>query len=222
MDAILLAAGNSRRMGAGVDKQTVRIGGKPAMVISLERLLSHPAIDRVIVTSQVGNLDNVRSLLGDYRLDQHCVVVAGGASRQESVRCGLAEVISERVLVHEGARPLIDDALIERVVVTPGDAVVPTIEVPFTVAVGGVTMTGELDRSTLHNIQLPQAFDTAVLRLAHEEAAATDETATEDSMLVFRRGHEVVFVQGSQRNIKITIPEDLQVAESLIFGEQEN
>ena len=147
-------------MGAGIDKQLVRIGGKPVMVFSLERLLRHPAIGRVIVVTHESNIDSVRSLLVHYRLSGSCEVIAGGASRQESVVCGLAAVKSDRVIVHEGARPLIDDALIERVVAASGDAVVPTVEVPFTVAIGGETMTSELDRSTLHNVQLLQAFDT--------------------------------------------------------------
>ena len=220
MDAILLAAGTSSRMGAGIDKQLVRIGGKPVMVFSLERLLRHPAIGRVIVVTHESNIDSVRSLLAHYRLSGSCEVIAGGASRQESVVCGLAAVKSDRVIVHEGARPLIDDALIERVVAASGDAVVPTVEVPFTVAIGGETMTSELDRSTLHNVQLPQAFDTDALRSAHAAAADGGETATEDSALVFRQGGRVVFVAGSSRNIKITYPEDLVVAEQLIFGDE--
>ena len=80
-------------------------------------------------------------------------------------------------------------------------------------------MESELDRSLLHNVQLPQVFTTDVIRKAHERAMENGETATEDSVLVHRMGYEVVFVQGSQRNLKITYPEDLVIAETLIFGE---
>jgi 2-C-methyl-D-erythritol 4-phosphate cytidylyltransferase len=219
MDAILLAAGSSRRMGSEIDKQLVRLGGKPVMIFSLERLVNHAGLSRVIVTSAKDNLDDITELLEDYHLSSHCVVVEGGSTRQESVVEGLKQVTSERVLIHEGARPLIDNELIDRVLAVTADCAVPTIQIPFTVAVGGSTMENELDRSLLHNVQLPQVFNTDVIRKAHERAMENGETATEDSVLVHRMGYEVIFVEGSKKNIKITYPEDLVIAETLIFGE---
>lgn len=218
MDAILLAAGTSRRMGAGVDKQLTRLAGKPVMIFSLERLINHKSIDRVIVTAAPGNIESITAMLADYSLENCCMVVEGGSTRQESVTCGLEHVSTERVLIHEGARPLIDDELIDRVLSINADCVVPTVPIPFTVAVGGDTMSAELERSELHNVQLPQAFTTEIIKQAHEIAQQKNQVATEDSVLVHRIGYEVVFVEGSNKNIKITHPEDLVIAERLIFG----
>ena len=219
MDAILLAAGSSRRMGSRVDKQLVRLGGKPVMIFSLERLVNHSGLSRVIITSAKDNLYAITELLEDYHLSSHCIVVEGGSTRQESVVEGLKHVTSERVLIHEGARPLIDNELIDRVLAADADCAVPTIQIPFTVAVGESTMENELDRAQLHNVQLPQVFNTEVIRKAHERAIENGEAATEDSVLVHRMGNEVLFVKGSQKNIKITYPEDLVIAETLIFWE---
>lgn len=189
------------------------------MIFSLERLVNHSGLSRVIITSAKDNLYAITELLEDYHLSSHCIVVEGGSTRQESVVEGLKHVTSERVLIHEGARPLIDNELIDRVLAADADCAVPTIQIPFTVAVGESTMENELDRAQLHNVQLPQVFNTEVIRKAHERAIENGEAATEDSVLVHRMGNEVLFVKGSQKNIKITYPEDLVIAETLIFGE---
>ena len=189
------------------------------MIFSLERLVNHSGLSRVIITSAKDNLYAITELLEDYHLSSHCIVVEGGSTRQESVVEGLKHVTSERVLIHEGARPLIDNELIDRVLAADADCAVPTIQIPFTVAVGESTMENELERAQLHNVQLPQVFNTEVIRKAHERAIENGEAATEDSVLVHRMGNEVLFVKGSQKNIKITYPEDLVIAETLIFGE---
>lgn len=221
MDAVVLAAGKSSRMGEGVSKQLTRIGGKPMMVFSIERLLEHEEIDRIIVTCPQSLLEQIRGMLGDFRLDNNCVVIAGGATRQESVALALENVQTERVLIHEAARPLITEKLLDRVIGHGGPATVPVTEVPFTVAVGADTMESDLNRSTLRNVQLPQVFDTAVLRSAHENARTNGLQSTEDSQLVFWLGQPVAFVEGSESNLKVTYPVDLLVAEALVYGEKD-
>jgi 2-C-methyl-D-erythritol 4-phosphate cytidylyltransferase len=206
-------------MGEGIDKQLVRVGGKPIMIFSLEILLDHPSIDRAVIACQPDRDDEIAAILADYRLDEKCQIVSGGDTRQESVRLGLEAVSSSRVLVHEAARPLITAELIDRLVAEAAPAVVPTIEIPFSVAIGGDVMTAETDRATLRNIQLPQLFDTQVLRDAHTRARDEGQSSTEDSSLVFRTGHEVRFVEGLSENLKVTYPLDLVVAETLLFGE---
>lgn len=220
MDAVVLAAGSSTRMGPGNEKQLARLGGKPMVVFAIERLLEHESIERIILTCRADRVDSMQELMGRYGLGDRVTAVVGGASRQESVSAGLAHVSTPRVLVHEAARPVITRELLERVISAEGVAVVPTVEIPFTVAVGsGGVMTAEIERNTLHNVQLPQAFDTQVLRDAHAYAAEHGERATEDAQLVFRRGHEVVFVDGLVENIKVTYPIDLTIAHTFIFGE---
>lgn len=219
MDAVVLAAGRSTRMGAGRDKQLDRLGGKPLMVFAIERLLDHDAIDRVVVTTRDDRVDRVNEVIASYSLDDLVEVVVGGSSRQESVRIALEHVHSERVLIHEAARPLITSELIERVVSAEGDAVVPVVEIPFTVAIGADRMEDEIDRDTLRNVQLPQVFDTELLKRAHRVAVEQGATSTEDSQLVFRLGATVTFVDGLVENIKVTYPVDLVIAHAWIFGE---
>jgi 2-C-methyl-D-erythritol 4-phosphate cytidylyltransferase len=218
MDAILLAAGRSVRMGGGQGKQLMRIGGRPLIIFSLERLRSHPQIDTIIITCPADRMEDIAKVVKDFSVSD-VTLVEGGSTRQESVALALESVKSDRVLVHEAARPMITHQLIDRLLEVDGDAVVPTWEVPFTVAVGDTVMRDEIDRSTLRNIQLPQVFDAAVLREAHTQARAKGQDATEDSMMVFRMGRTVRFVEGSADNLKVTYPVDAYVVHALIFGE---
>jgi len=159
-------------------------------------------------------------------------VVSGGATRADSVRCGLAAVPSEAaiIVVHDAARPLASPALFEAVLaaVTEGgaDGVVPGVPVRDTIKVvdesGRVTDT--LDRDRLVAVQTPQAFNAAALRRAHAEAApdaatpaaAMPAAATDDAMLVEALGGTVLVVPGEPGNLKITDPDDLMAAERLV------
>jgi 2-C-methyl-D-erythritol 4-phosphate cytidylyltransferase len=220
MDAVILAAGRSTRMGEGRDKQLDRLGGKPLMVFAIEKLLDHDAVDRVVLTTRDDKVDRVKEVLSSYSLTDQVHVIVGGVTRQESVSLALEHVESDRVLIHEAARPLISAELIDRVTSPDDPAVVPVIEVPFTVAVGGDQMTAEIERKTLRNVQLPQVFNTAILKEAHSRAAAEGQQSTEDSQLVFRLGVPVTFVAGLVENIKVTYPADLVIAHEWIFGDE--
>jgi 2-C-methyl-D-erythritol 4-phosphate cytidylyltransferase len=145
-------------------------------------------------------------------------LVEGGRTRQESVWNGLQKVKSRRVLIHEAARPFISKEFLLDLLANNEPAVVPTIPIPFSVAGGETYMEQELERSKLHNIQLPQLFDTEVLRRAHQKARQENFVAFEDGILVFRMGEKVRFVEGLENNIKITTPLDLVIAESLLKG----
>ena len=221
MDAIMLAAGRSTRMGPGLDKQLYRIGGRPMLVIALEKLLTHSQFDQTIVACPPGRRDEIESVVAGYRLGP-CMFIEGGQTRQESVWLALQHVGTARVLIHEAARPMVSHDLISRVMAHPDeDAVVPTTPLPFTIAIGDDHMEGELERSRLHNVQLPQVFDTQVVRKAHEQARLDGATSTEDSSLVFRLGRKVKFVQGDVENIKVTWPVELMIVQSLIYSERE-
>ena len=218
MDTILLAAGRSVRMGGGQGKQLMRIGGRPMIIFSLERLRSHPDVELIVITCPPDHLTGIQKVVDDFAVS-NVLLVAGGSSRRESVALALEHVTTPRVMVHEAARPMITHELIDRLVAVDGDAVVPTWEVPFTVAVGDTVMRDEIDRSTLRNVQLPQVFDTEVLREAHRQAVEKGQDATEDSMMVFRTGRTVHFVEGSADNLKVTYPVDAYVVHALIFGD---
>lgn len=220
MDAIVLAAGRSTRMGAGRDKQLDRLGGKPLMVFAIEKLLEHSSVDRVVLATREDKLGQVYEVLESYSLVDAVQVVVGGATRQESVKLALDHVESSRVLIHEAARPLITNELIDRVTAPNDPAVVPVIEIPFTVAIGGDRMDAEIERKRLRNVQLPQVFDTELLKRAHVQAALEGASSTEDSQLVFRTGVPVTFVDGVVENIKVTYPIDLVIAHEWIFGDE--
>ena len=216
MDAILLAAGQSSRLGPDADKQLYRINNKPLVIFSAERLLANRNIERLVVVGSEQGMDELQAALREFDLFDVCDFVVGGEERQESVRNSLSAVKSDRVLLHEGARPLISSALVDRVLVPDDACVSPTVPVTFTVAMGGTVMEEELDRSLLHNIQLPQVFDSQILFEAHAHALSEGFVATDDSALVFRLGYPVKFVEGEVTNIKVTYPKDLLFVEELL------
>jgi 2-C-methyl-D-erythritol 4-phosphate cytidylyltransferase len=136
----------------------------------------------------------------------------------------LSSATHDDVIIHESARPLVTKGEFAKLVAAEGRNVSLMLEIPFTVApVDPAThrVTGYLERSTLRNVQLPQKFAKADLQDAHARAAAEGKTYTEDATLVAVTGHEVTFVDGSDRNIKVTTPTDVRLATYLLSGDEE-
>jgi 2-C-methyl-D-erythritol 4-phosphate cytidylyltransferase len=199
---VVVGGGSSRRFGR--PKQYALLGGR--RVIDHSRAVAEQATDGVVVV--VPQEDAVAEQ-----------AVAGGATRSESVRAGLAAVPSDATIicVHDAARPFASPALFEQViaaVVAGADAAIPGVAVTDTIKVvtDGVVVATP-DRSTLTAVQTPQAFRAAVLRAAHERAVADGRDATDDAALVEALGGRVVVVDGDVHNRKITLPEDLDWAE---------
>ena len=214
---IIAAAGRGTRLGLALPKSLLVLGGETLLGRSLRLFLAYPGVVSVAVV--VADAGRVQALLGP--LDRRVRLVAGGAERQDSVRAGLAALEAcELVLVHDAARPLADAALVGRIVDAAArhGAAVPCIPVPDTVKrVGALGMVEEtVPRETLLLAQTPQGFRTEILRRAHDEAARQAVVATDDVALVERLGLPVAAVAGSRRNIKITNPGDLRVAEVLL------
>ena len=215
--AILLAAGTSQRMG-DIDKLWTDLGGEPVIGRSLGVLASHPAVDRVLVVAPAARHEALCALAPAGAVVR---CVEGGARRQDSVAAGLAAAAGAAwYLVHDGARPLIDDALVSRVLEGAraggeAGAAVPGVAVSDTVkrvaATGRVEET--LERASLRAIQTPQAFAGALLRRAHAEVQAD---ATDDAAMVEALGASVVVVAGEDANVKITTPADVAVAAALL------
>lgn len=216
MDAIVLAAGKGTRMRLDYPKQFLKIASKPCFIYVLETLAGCEDIDMIYVTCHKDYEELYRSYVEMHHI-HNVRFVEGGETRQESVYKALRHVTSDRVLIHEAARPLISVDFVDEIIAYKDeDAVVPTIPISFTVAQGGEYMEREIERATLHNIQLPQVFTTDKLRQAHERAIEDDYKATEDGMLVFHYGTKVRFVPGRESNIKITTPLDIQIVERLL------
>ena len=212
--AILVAAGSGQRLGADVPKAFVRVAGRTLLEHATGRFAAHPDIGPVVVVAPAAELARAAELAGP-----DVLVVPGGATRQESVACGLAAVgpAAAFVLVSDVARPFVPDAVIASVVAAlrgGAVAVVPIVPIHDTVRHRGesTALGTVVDRSTLVAVQTPQGFRRDVLVAAH---AAGAPGATDDAMLVEAFGHPVVPVPGADESFKITTPLDLARAEAV-------
>jgi len=224
--SIVVAGGSGRRFGRL--KQFSELAGRPVLEWAVQACRPCSA-GVVLVVPATDAASGAAEAPDPHGAD---AVVSGGATRADSVRCGLAAVPSEAaiIVVHDAARPLASPALFDAVIaaVTEGgaDGAVPGVPVRDTIKVvdesGRVTDT--LDRDRLVAVQTPQAFNAAALRRVHAEAApdaatpaaATPAAATDDAMLVEALGGTVLVVRGEPGNLKITDPDDLKAAERLV------
>ena len=222
--AIIVAAGAGVRMGGDVPKALMPLGGRPMLLWSLDALRGSVLVDGVVVVAPAVRLESVRALArsGDAAVQ----VVAGGASRQESVREGLraAPADAARVLVHDAARPLIDGALIAAVLggldgVDGAIAAAPVVDTLKRADEEG-RIGGTVARGGLWAAQTPQAFHAAALRAATEAAAAAGvlAAATDCASVVEAWGGSVRLVAATGPNPKVTTPADAAVAEALLAG----
>ncbi|MDI6638360.1 MAG: 2-C-methyl-D-erythritol 4-phosphate cytidylyltransferase [Bacillota bacterium] len=225
--ALIAAAGAGRRMGAGVNKVFLPLRGEPVLRHTLRAFEVCDCVDDVIVIVAPDEVESTRSLVGTWgEISRVRGVVAGGATRQESVLRGLGHLgaACEIVVVHDGARPLIRPFTISRVVEaarTFGAAVVAVPVRDTTKVVRGGEVVTTLDRDTLWAAATPQAFRRGIIEDAHRAGACDGVQATDDSMLVERTGVRIKVIQGEYANIKITTPEDLVVAEALLGARDE-
>lgn len=219
--AIIPAGGVGSRMGLDMPKQYYELMGVPILVHTLRAFESTPEIDGVIVVVPEDHLVATQALVDQYGLGKVQQVVTGGVLRQDSVARGLAAVPDETefVAVHDGARPLVAPELIGRClqVARKQGAAMAAIAVKDTlkdVDPGGM-IRATVDRSSLWQAQTPQVMRPAVLRRALA-AVGPDFVGTDEAAFLEAIGEKMVVVEGSERNIKITRPEDLQIAKALL------
>jgi 2-C-methyl-D-erythritol 4-phosphate cytidylyltransferase len=214
----VLAAGAGLRLGANQPKAMVSVRGRSLVAHSSASFDGHPRVDDVIVVAPASLVDVVRGLA-----PSDAVVVAGGATRQESVVCGLAALHDEvdLVLIHDSARAFAPADVVDRVLdelIAGADAVIPVL--PMRDAVKQVDASGSvlatLDRSMLRLVQTPQGFRRSVIVEAHGRAVtASSVDAVDDAALVEMMGVAVATVAGDERSFKITVPADIARAEAL-------
>jgi 2-C-methyl-D-erythritol 4-phosphate cytidylyltransferase len=215
--AVLAAAGRGERLGSDRPKAFARLGGRPLLAESLERLEGSDWIDFVVIAAPAEWEEPAILLAEELGAGKVSSVVTGGATRSESVREALAEIADDAavVLVHDAARPLLPEEVIERVLapLSEGwDAVVPGLPLSDTVKrVEGDRVVETLPRGELVAVQTPQAFIASVLRgaLTGDVSDATDCAA-----LVETRGGRVKVVKGDHRLVKVTSAEDLALVEA--------
>lgn len=220
--AVLVAAGRGERLGGERPKAFVELAGRPLLAEVLERLDACPAVDGVVVAAPPGWEEPAILLAEELGVGKVAACVTGGTrSRAESVRIGVAEVPegADAILVHDAARPLVTDAVVERLLAALGagwDGAVPGLPIPDTVKrVRDGAIVETLDRSELVAVQTPQAFRAAVLRAA---LAAVADDATDDAAIVERHGGRVCVVEGDPALLKVTTPADLEAVGRLLAG----
>ena len=156
--------------------------------------------------------------------DQRCVVVAGGDSRQQSVRNGLQHVTSEYVVVHDAARPFITTEMVDRTLSSLTDAEGAIVAIPLDETlkrVDGDVVDTTITRAHLWRVQTPQSFRTAALVQAHDKAATEGVEVTDDASLIERYGGRVVVVHSTRTNMKLTYPEDFVIAEAILRSREQ-
>ena len=216
--AVIVAAGSASRMG-GIDKVMAPLGGEPMIVKTVRAFQQCDAIREIVVVTRPDLIVPIMDLCAS--MDKVRAVVAGGSSRQASVSLGL-NALSEKVklaAIQDGARPFVTWQLIDRVVRAAHSfgAAAPAIPVKDTIKeVDGGVVKQTPDRSTLFAVQTPQVFDFDLLRAALKKAEQENAQVTDDCSAVERMGMSVKIVEGDERNIKVTTPLDLKIAELLL------
>ena len=219
VEVIIVAAGLGRRLKSKIPKALVLLKGKPLLAYSLKVFENHPDIDGVVVVGADGFLSQFSRFTRSFKKVH--AVVAGGALRSDSVKCGLKAISSGTgiVLVHDAARPFVDAAMIDRLIASlkKNKAAIVGVPVKFTVKkVNRKTLVIEETpaRDLLWEAQTPQGFHKDILVKAH--AKKFKEEATDDAILVERLGGKVKMVMGDYRNIKVTTQEDIILARQLL------
>ena len=222
--AVIVAAGNASRMG-GIDKVMAQLQGEPMIARTVRTFQECDAISEIVIVTREDLIIPITDICRDMGALKVNAVVRGGKSRQESVSLGL-NALSNKVklaAVHDGARPLITWEVIDRTVRAANSygAAAPAIPVKDTIkVVEGRVVKNTPDRSTLFAVQTPQVFDFDLLRGALKKAEADGAAVTDDCSAVELMGMSVKIVEGDERNIKVTTPMDLKIAEMLLEEEK--
>jgi 2-C-methyl-D-erythritol 4-phosphate cytidylyltransferase len=219
---IVAAAGSGERLGVGMPKALVPLGGRPILAYSVLTAAACPRVALVMVAGPSDRVAETREAVEAVALEVPVSVVAGGATRQESVRLALEAVPSDVAILvcHDAARPFASAALFGRVIdaVSGGaEGVVPVLRPADTVKrLDGGVVAGTIPRDSIGLAQTPQAFAAASLRRAHARAEQEGVAATDDAMLLEELGIRVVAVPGERSNFKVTTPGDLEWAERMM------
>ncbi len=216
--AVIVAAGSASRMG-GIDKVMASLGGTPMVARTAAAFQNCDAIAEIVIVTRPDLIRPISALCAG--MDKVRAVVAGGSSRQESVWLGL-NALSEDIqlaAIHDGARPLVSNLVIDRTVRAANSygAAAPAVPVKDTIkVVKGGLVEKTPDRATLQAVQTPQVFDFDLLRGALKQAEEEKAAVTDDCSAVERLGMKVKIVEGDERNLKVTTPMDLKIAEMLL------
>ncbi len=216
---LLLSGGVGSRINIGKPKQYAELHGIPMIMYSIMAIKDIDEISELVVNYPKNEKKILKKLIKLSAFDKKVTYVKAGESRQESVYAMLKHVSTENVIIHEAARPIVDRNTFKELIDNKHSNCGYMHEIPFTVApVEPKTklVTGSLDRTKLRNVLLPQKFNTKKLKQAHKQASKNSKIFTEDACLFVDNNEKFYFIDGSDKNIKVTYRIDLILAESLI------
>lgn len=220
---IIVAGGSGRRMGAGIPKQFLPLGGRPVLLRTMEAIAAAVPEAETVVVLPAAHIGTLHELCERFGCTVRYRATAGGASRFESVEAGLKALPDDcsLIAVHDGVRPLVTADMIRRGLdcARTNRTAVPVI--PVTDTIREVTAEGSshtIDRSKLRAVQTPQIFDGELLRRAYRDAAAMNDKSrfTDDASVVEDFGTAISLYEGSRENLKLTTPADMTIAEAIL------
>lgn len=222
--AIVLAAGEGRRIGGKIPKTFLPIAGRPLVLRTLDRMFAARAVENVVLVIAANEIERCQSMLrADAALrDRPWLLQVGGLTRQQSAKRGLEKIGSDTdiVIIHDGARPFVSAGLIDRCVEVAAGKGAVVLGLPARDTIKVVTQDQRIqstpERSSLWEIQTPQVFRRELIVAAHERAEKDGAQVTDDAMVVERIGTPVYVIDGERTNFKITVQEDVWLAEMLI------
>lgn len=223
ISVVIVAAGMGKRMKSNINKQYLLLKNNPILSYTIDKFENNNYIDEIIVVTREEEIDYCKTnIIEKYEFKKVKNVIAGGKERQDSVYNGLINVSSNCniVLIHDGARPFIKNNeinnIIEKTLIS--DACVIGVKVKDTIKIvdNENNIIDTPNRDNLWAVHTPQSFSYELILKAHEKCKKEGMIATDDSMLVEKLGVKVKMIEGSYDNIKITTPEDLDIAESIL------
>lgn len=220
--ALIVAGGSGKRMGKGINKLFLKLKDKPILAHTLEIFERCELIDKIILVAAEDEIDYCKNeIILKYGIIKVKEIVAGGRERQESVLNGLKQINDDAiVLIHDGARPFLDEKIIEKGIeyarmygasacgVEPKD----TIKIKDSEGFSKATP----NRSELFSVQTPQCFKADIIKKSHKKVLEGKILVTDDTMAAEYAGYKVFLYEGSYENIKITTPDDLLIGEKII------
>ena len=222
VSAIIVAAGQSRRMGGDTSKQFILIDGVPVIVRTLKAFEIAERIREVVIAARQEDIPQMYALIQDYEITKVKQIITGGETRQESVFRAIAQVDenADFLAIHDVARPRIRPQEIDLAVSAAVEHGAAALGVPVKDTVKQVDADGKIvdtpERSTLWAVQTPQVFSRALYLRAAEQAGEAAAQLTDDCQLIERTGAPVYLVRGAYANLKITTPEDVFAAEGIL------
>jgi 2-C-methyl-D-erythritol 4-phosphate cytidylyltransferase len=220
--AIIVAAGTGSRMNSGLPKQFLILCGKPVLFYSLQAFFKNNFNTKIIVVLAQQEVDRWLSLCAEYKIEIPHEIVIGGATRTESVLNGLNAIKEDGIVaIHDGARPLISNEIIENCfqsAISNGSGIA-CVKPKDSIRIVSGEENKAIDRDDLRLIQTPQTFTSAIIKNAFLTNGR--ETSTDDATIAEKAGYKIFLVEGSYLNFKITTPEDLLLAESLLSKNSE-